>query len=76
MNKSSKPHTTNPISSHEFSEATPVYFDSSSGKANGWYFTDNDGVLFGPVGDETRARKILADLSMWFNNKGTTATDS
>jgi len=74
MNKLEKYHSTSPLSSHEFAENTPVYFDASSGKENGWYFTDNKGTLFGPVRDEKTARKILAELSIWFSHKGTRAT--
>lgn len=69
MNKASKARSEYRLSTHEFPDDTAVYFESSPGKDSGWYFTDKNGALFGPIRDETTAHKILADLSTWFNNK-------
>lgn len=61
------------ISSHEFNEATTVFYNSSPEEECGWYFSDNNGVLFGPIRNETAARQMLAELSLWFKNKKTVA---
>ena len=54
------------ISNHEFSEETSVFYKSQPDNHRGWYFTDNNGVLFGPIQDEYSARHMLAQLSTWF----------
>lgn len=70
MNKSSEVrHGGYHLSSHQFADETTVYFESSPGKPGGWYFTDDKGALFGPIRDESTARKLLAELSAWFNGK-------
>lgn len=53
-------------SNHEFSEETSVFFKSQPDNHRGWYFTDDNGVLFGPIRDEHVARHMLAQLSAWF----------
>lgn len=61
------------LSSHEFEEDAPVFYKSLPERDSGWYFTDNSGVLFGPIRDESMARKMLAQLATWFNNRDATS---
>ena len=76
MNKASEARPGYQLSSHEFSDDTVVYFESSPGKESGWYFSDCTGALFGPIHDETTAHKILAELSALFNNQRRTTQGS
>ena len=57
------------FSTHEFSEGTSIFYKSLPENKCGWYFSDNNGALFGPIRDEITARQMLSQLSLWFKNR-------
>jgi len=69
MSNISSAQTEQLLSSHEFTEDTLVFYKALPEKESGWYFSDNNGVTFGPIHDEITARQMLAELSVWFDKK-------
>jgi len=68
MSTGNRAQTRQQKNNHEFTEETSVFYKSEPENNRGWYFTDTNGLLFGPIRDEHSARHMLAQLSAWFNN--------
>jgi hypothetical protein len=69
MSTNNQARTERPISNHAFSEDAKIFYMSSPEHECGWYFSDCNGALFGPISDENTAHHMLAQLTSWFDNK-------